>query len=142
MLQNIANLTLTNSAAEAFRSILKEKNLSDSALRVYVSGSGCCSGVTFGMSIESQVYGNDITFTSNDIHMVVDDQSLEYLKGATINYINDPTRGQGFIVENVVQRESGSCGCGNNHQDDSHQHSSHQHDDQEGCHCGSGCNCN
>ncbi|HWS23831.1 MAG TPA: iron-sulfur cluster assembly accessory protein [Anaerolineales bacterium] len=137
MLQNIANLTLSNTAAEAFKSILKEKNMADSALRVYVSGSSCCSGVTFGMSIENQIYGNDITFSSNDVRMVIDDQTLEYLKGATINYINDPTRGQGFIVENALQPEGGSCSCGNDHD-----HSSHNHEEEGGCNCGGSCNCN
>lgn len=132
MLQNVANLSLSDTAAEAFRTILKQKNKLDSALRVYVSGGGCCSGVTFGMAIEDQIYDKDITFTSNDVRMVVDEQSIEYLNGATINYVNDPNLGQGFIVENAVQTESGSCGCGNG---DSHE--GHSHGDG-GCACGSG----
>lgn len=127
MLTNVANLSITDSAAEAFRSILKEKDKLDSALRVYVSGGGCCSGVTFGMAIEDQIYDKDITFTSNEVRMVVDDQSIEYLRGATINYINDPNLGKGFIVENAVQ-DTGSCACGS---DGGHSHG------EGGCACGS-----
>jgi len=127
MLTNVANLSITDTAAEAFRSILKEKNKLDSALRVYVSGGGCCSGVTFGMAIEDQIYDKDLTFTSNEVRMVVDDQSIEYLRGATINFINDPNLGQGFIVENAVQDSTGSCACGGE---------GHSHGDG-GCACGS-----
>lgn len=136
MLQNVANLTLTDTAANAFRSILQEKNMADAALRVYVSSGGCCGGVSFGMAIENQVYGNDVTFSSNEIRMIVDDKTIEYLQGATINFINDPTRGEGFVVENPVDTGSGGCACGNE--------GGHDHDHGDGGCCGGGdggCSC-
>jgi len=37
---------------------------------------------------------------------VVDEVSLDYLQGATIDYVNDPERGAGFAVSGAVAKEA------------------------------------
>ncbi len=135
MLQQLDTVTISSEAAEQFKKILADKNMAGSALRVYVSGGGCC-GVNFGMAIENNIRAEDFTFANGDVSVVVDTQSIEYLRGANINFINDPERGTGFVVEGATNT-GGSCSCGSNKGE------GHSHDSSEGgCACGGSCGCN
>jgi len=121
MLQEIETqtLTLTPSAAQAVQDILTQRKLDGYALRVYVAGGGCC-GVNFGMALDNNFNDADQTFDSNGIKVVVDRVSMDYLQGATVDFVNDPTHGAGFKVEspNLPKHEhehahgEGGCGCG------------------------------
>jgi iron-sulfur cluster assembly protein len=108
--QTTETLTMSVSAAQAVTRILTERKLDGYALRVYVAGGGCC-GVSFGMALDNNVHPNDTTFQLNGVQVVVDDQSLPYLQGAKIDFVDDPQRGPGFIVDSPV-KNSASCGCG------------------------------
>jgi iron-sulfur cluster assembly accessory protein len=119
MLQKIETqpFTLTQEASQAVKNILEERKLEGFALRVYVAGGGCgCSGVNFGMALDNNFRDVDMTFDSNGIQVVVDNVSIDYLREATIDFINDPQRGAGFSVNSPnAQRkghEQSSCGCG------------------------------
>jgi Fe-S cluster assembly iron-binding protein IscA len=45
---------------------------------------------------------------------VVDEVSIDYLRGATIDFVNDPVRGAGFAVDspNAQARGEDACACG------------------------------
>ena len=126
-------ITVTPTAANAVRGILVERKLEGFALRVYVAGGGCC-GVQFGMALDNITHENDMTFESDGVKVLVDDQSINYLRGAKIDFINDPVRGAGFLVDSPsAQKEGGSCSCGS-------QAHSHAETDSE-CGCGGSCGC-
>jgi iron-sulfur cluster assembly protein len=119
MLQEIETqlFTLTPAASQAVKEILEQRNLEGYALRVYVAGGGCgCSGVNFGMALDNNFRDVDTTFDANGVKVVVDNVSIDYLREATIDFVNDPQRGAGFSVNSPnAQRnsgEQGSCGCG------------------------------
>jgi iron-sulfur cluster assembly accessory protein len=138
MLQEIQTqeITLTPGAASAINEIMKNRNLEGYALRVFVSGGGCC-GVQFGMALDNNVHSNDQTLDLEGVKVVVDDNSMEYLRGARIDYILDAQNGPGFSVDSPnAQKEGGSCNCGQSH--------SHAASSEEGssCACGGSCNCN
>jgi iron-sulfur cluster assembly protein len=123
MLQEIDTniFTLTPSASQAVRDILEERKLEGYALRVYVASGGCgCSGVNFGMALDNNFRDVDTTFDSNGVKVVVDNVSIDYLREATIDFINDPQHGAGFSVSSPnaqkKSRENGEegCGCGSN----------------------------
>ncbi|MCE7888082.1 MAG: iron-sulfur cluster assembly accessory protein, partial [Alphaproteobacteria bacterium PRO2] len=97
MLQEINSqlLTLTPAASEAVRNIIAERNLEGYALRVYVAGGGCCS-VNFGMALDNNFRDVDTTFESGGVKVVVDEVSMDYLREATVDFINDPIHGAGF----------------------------------------------
>lgn len=105
---------LSPAAAEIVRGLLSERNLDDTyALRVYIAGR-TCSGFQYGMALDNKPTETDLTFESEGLKVVVDDQSIQYMTGAFIDYIDDE-RGKGFLVENPNQPpacscESGSCG--------------------------------
>lgn len=119
MLQEIETqtLSLTATAAQAVRDILEQRSLEGYALRVFVAGGGCC-GVNFGMALDNNFSEADTSFDSNGVKVVVDKVSLDYLRGATVDFVNDPTHGAGFVVDspNAAKHEhehgEGGCGCG------------------------------
>lgn len=105
---------LSPAAAEVVRGLLKERNLNETyALRVYVAGR-TCSGFQYGMALDNQPGETDFAFESEGLKVLVDDQSIQYMAGAFVDYIDDE-RGKGFLVDNPNQApacscESGSCG--------------------------------
>jgi len=110
-------ITLSTAASDAVGNILKERNLEGYALRVYVAGGGCC-GVNFGMALDNNFRDVDTTFDVNGVKVVVDEVSIDYLRGATIDFVNDPVRGAGFAVDSPHAKShdhahaEGGCGCG------------------------------
>ncbi len=117
-------LTLSTAASDAVKNILTERNLEGYALRVYVAGGGCC-GVNFGMALDNNFRDVDTTFEVNGVKVVVDEVSIDYLRGANIDFVNDPVRGAGFAVDSPNAKghshgeegcacgsSAGSCGCG------------------------------
>ena len=122
-----ATISLSVAASDAVKNILAERNLEGYALRVYVAGGGCgCSGVNFGMALDNNISAADTTFEANGVTVVVDEVSINYLRGANIDFVNDPVRGAGFAVDSPGAQ--------------SHEHS-HAHA-EGGCACGGSCSCN
>ena len=122
-----ATISLSVAATDAVKNILAERNLEGYALRVYVAGGGCgCSGVNFGMALDNNIRDVDTTFEANGVKLVVDEVSIDYLRGANIDFVNDPVRGAGFAVDSPNAQ--------------SHEHS-HAHG-EGGCACGGSCSCN
>lgn len=110
-------ISLSTAASDAVKNILTERNLEGYALRVYVAGGGCC-GVNFGMALDNNIRDVDTTFEANGVQVVVDEVSIDYLRGATIDFVNDPVRGAGFAVDSPIakghshEHGEGGCGCG------------------------------
>lgn len=125
-------LSLTPSAVGRVRSLLQERNLPEHALRVFVTGGGC-SGLRYGMALEGEPAETDAQYSFDGVRVVVDPSSVDYLRGATIDYVED-LMGGGFKIENPQAQKS--CGCGQSfraHEGDTHDHG-HEHE-------GGGCNC-
>ena len=108
-------LTLSTAASEAVKNILNERKLEGYALRVYVAGGGCC-GVNFGMALDNNFRDVDTTFEINGVTVVVDEVSIDHLRGANIDFVNDPVRGAGFAVDSPNAKghshSEGGCACG------------------------------
>jgi iron-sulfur cluster assembly accessory protein len=115
-------ISLSTAASEAVKNILTERNLEGYALRVYVAGGGCC-GVNFGMALDNNIRDVDTIFEANGVQVVVDEVSIDYLRGATIDFVNDPVRGAGFAVDSPHAK-------------------SHSHEGEDACACGGSCSCN
>ncbi len=129
---NTDSVSMSATAADAVRGILAERKLEGYSLRVYVAGGGC-SGVNFGMALENNIRDNDLTFVTDGVQVVVDDQSIAYLRGAKIDYVTDPERGAGFTVDSPSN--VGSCSCGSKSQSNADAEAS-------SCACGGSCGCN
>ncbi|MBK8783082.1 MAG: iron-sulfur cluster assembly accessory protein [Anaerolineales bacterium] len=133
MLQEIETqlFTITPAASQAVKDILSQRKLEGYALRVYVAGGGCC-GVNFGMALDNNFRDVDTTFESNGVKVVVDEVSVDYLRDATVDFVNDPQHGAGFAVTgpNAKGKSEGGCACNSNSAESS-------------CGCGGGgaCSC-
>lgn len=101
-------IALTPAAVEAVRSLLEKRNLQGYALRVFVQGGGC-SGFQYGMALEGNIREQDTTMEVDGIKVVVDEVSIDYLRGASVDYV-DSVMGSGFKIENP--NAVSSCGCG------------------------------
>jgi iron-sulfur cluster assembly protein len=101
-------VTLTPAAAQAVKDLFAKRNLEGYALRVFVQGGGC-SGFQYGMALENNIRDADLTGEFEHVQVVVDEISIDYLRGATIDYVDD-VMGSGFKIENP--NAVSACGCG------------------------------
>jgi iron-sulfur cluster assembly protein len=101
-------INLTPSAINAVRELLKDRELNNHALRIFVSGGGC-SGLQYGMALESNFREKDFTTEFDDVKVVIDEISIDYLRGATVDYVED-IMGSGFKIDNP--NAVAACGCG------------------------------
>jgi iron-sulfur cluster assembly accessory protein len=103
---------MSPAAAQAVRDLCAQRNLGEEyALRVYVAGR-TCSGLQYGMSLDDKPGETDTTFELEGIKILVDNVSIQYMRGSTINFVNDE-RGKGFIVENPNVLPACDCSGGN-----------------------------
>lgn len=102
------SIRLLPGAAAKIRSLLHERNLLGSGLRVFVAGGGC-SGMQYGMAIEKEAGEFDTVYESDGVKLFVDPTSMMYLAGSTVDYV-DNLMGGGFRIENP--NAVSTCGCG------------------------------
>ena len=111
-------LTLTDACARRLRA-LAEDDASNAGgegegtrLRLAVEGGGC-SGFKYEFTLEREgdAEGGDRVFRAeNGAEVVVDDVSYEFVRGATIDYVDEMIKSSFEVVKNP-QAEA-SCGCG------------------------------
>ena len=101
-------LTLTPAAGKAVQDLMARRNLEGYALRVFVQGGGC-SGFQYGMALENNIRAEDMLLEFDGVKVVVDEVSVEYLQGATVDFVDD-VMGSGFKISNP--NAVSSCGCG------------------------------
>ncbi len=107
-LPTTTGVTLSERAAEEIHGLLERQGKPDAALRVFVSGGGC-SGLNYGMAIDDSIEEGDFVYTCFGVKVVVDALSFNYVKGASVDYVED-VMGGGFKIDNPNAAKS--CGCG------------------------------
>jgi len=103
-----AQVTLTPSAADAVRDVIVKKNLDGYALRLFISGGGC-SGYQYGLALDNNIRTDDTVVETNGIKLIIDEVSIKYLQGATVDYVEGMTS-SGFKINNP--NAASTCGCG------------------------------
>ena len=101
-------VNLTDIAAEKVSQFLTSQEPSENAgLRVGVRGGGC-SGFQYALALDERRDGDHV-FEDHGIRVIVDEDSLQYVNGSTVDY-KESLMGAGFEVNNpnVVA----ACGCG------------------------------
>ncbi len=127
---------LTEAAARAVEDLLAKRNLEGYALRLFISGGGC-SGYQYGMALDNNIRESDLKFNYHNVTVVVDEISIDYVNGATIDYVEDNLMGSGFKIDNP--NAVSSCGCGSSFNTSQ---SASASNDTSGGGCGSGsCGC-
>ncbi len=101
-------LIFTDAAANKVKSLIEGEENPALRLRVYITGGGC-SGFQYGFTFDEAVNEGDLTIENQDVGLVVDPMSLQYLIGGTVDYI-EGLEGSRFVVTNP--NASSTCGCG------------------------------
>ena len=109
ILEKELSVSLTARAAARIKELRTQENLPNAFLRLAVSGGGC-SGFQYGFSFDETLQPEDRAFERDGIKLVVDETSLELVKGAEIDFVED-MMGASFQVKNP--NAASSCGCGN-----------------------------
>ena len=101
-------VTVTEMASDKIREFLKAENKAeDSGLRVRIKAGGC-SGFEYVLELD-KIRESDQSFGAQHGRVIVDEISLPYLNGSTIDYL-ESLQGAGFDIRNPQAK--GSCGCG------------------------------
>jgi iron-sulfur cluster insertion protein len=100
---------LSESAARRVAELKRQEHRPDAFLRLAVSGGGC-SGFQYGFSFDEARQADDLLFERDGVGLVIDSVSLELVKGAEIDFVED-LMGASFQVKNP--NAASSCGCGN-----------------------------
>jgi iron-sulfur cluster insertion protein len=101
-------LTITESAVAKIKDIVAEENNPNVKLRVFVQGGGC-SGMQYGFTLDESANEDDFTINEQDLEILVDSISMQYLTGASIDY-KDELMGASFTIINPNAETT--CGCG------------------------------
>lgn len=103
------SLTLTENAADHLRDLLAAKNASpeEMGLRLFIEKGGC-AGMNYAMKIGAPE-ANDEIVERNGVRVFVDAESLVYLRGSEVDYV-DSLNDSGFKINNP--NAARSCGCG------------------------------
>ncbi|CAF3184732.1 unnamed protein product [Rotaria socialis] len=105
-----SELKLSDSCVRRLQAICKDKS---DKLRVFVEGGGC-SGFQYKFTIESNNNLNkeeqDRIFERDGAQIIVDKDSLELLKGSTVDYQEELIRSSFRILNNPNAEQGCSCG--------------------------------
>ena len=99
-------LTISANAARQLNKVLAEDP--GAALRISVNGGGC-SGFSYGFDLDKTRAEDDFVATRDGATVVVVAVSLEMIKGAELDFVDD-LMGRAFKVKNP--NATASCGCG------------------------------
>lgn len=102
-------VNLTDTAVDKVRELIASEGEAGLALRVAVRPGGC-SGFSYEMYFDAEIDESDIVEEFGDVKVLVDPQSAEMVRGATLDY-KEGLMGAGFAIDNP--NVSRSCGCGN-----------------------------
>lgn len=123
-----APLIFTDAAAIKVKSLIDEEENAALNLRVFITGGGC-SGFQYGFTFDETINEDDLVIEKNIktndkdgdddgdnggsetslVKLLVDPLSLQYLKGAEIDYRED-INGAQFVIRNPNAKTT--CGCG------------------------------
>ena len=101
-------LAVSASAAKRIAELIAAEKDPGLMLRISVSGGGC-SGFQYGFTLDDSVQNDDLTFDRDGAKVVIDEVSLELLKGSEVDFVED-LMGAYFQINNP--NATSSCGCG------------------------------
>lgn len=102
-------IEVTDSAVSEITKIMKEDyNIQKDYLRIYVEGGGC-SGFQYGFDITDTQNEDDFLVEKEEVKILIDSMSMNYLSGAKVDYKEDLIGSQ-FVIDNPNAETT--CGCG------------------------------
>jgi len=100
-------INVTENAVRQLRFLLQKQGGTEKGLRVRIAKGGC-SGLQYEMSLEAKKPG-DAVMERDGMQFLVDSESVQYLRDATLDF-QDGLTGSGFQIVNP--NAARTCGCG------------------------------
>lgn len=101
-------ITLTDAAAAKVKDLIDREENPALALRVAVQAGGC-SGMKYALYFDDEVKESDIVGEFGGVKVIVDQASVSFIKGATVDYL-DTLQQQGFAINNPNAKSGCACG--------------------------------
>ena len=101
-------IIFSDSAAKKVGSLIAEEGNDNLKLRMYISGGGC-SGFQYGFTFDEKIQDGDSEIEKCGVKLLVDPMSVQYLRGAEIDY-QEGLEGAQFVIKNPNAKTT--CGCG------------------------------
>jgi iron-sulfur cluster insertion protein len=104
------DLAISPTAIEKLAELLVNVEDEVQGIRVYASPGGC-SGMSFGMTFADNIDTNDLVGDHGSVKVIVDADTIGYLRGAEIDFVDRGDGNAAFVFNNIPQ-PSGGGGCG------------------------------
>ncbi len=106
--QSDDNINITKQAIDEIIKAKKDSAVPEEyVLRIATRGGGC-SGMNYVMGFDSEKYDTDRILKAGDIEIIIDNKSIFYLMGITLDFTDSP-EGKGFVFKNPNNFRT--CGC-------------------------------
>ncbi len=104
------DLKLTSAAQQKMAELLGTVDGDIAGIRIY-SQAGGCSGMSFGMTFSERLEEHDLVRDNEGVNLIVAPDTIELLRGAEIDYVDNGDGSPSFVFNNVPEPESaGGCG--------------------------------
>ena len=97
-------LGITQSATDRVKSMIKDGQF----LRVFVYEGGC-AGLKVGFDLDETTRPGDVEFSADGARIVVDSESLSYIDGTTVDYVESVAVSRFTLIN---PNAHAGCGCG------------------------------
>ena len=100
-------IKFTDKAIKQINNLLSQKD-KGSFFRIAIKGGGC-SGFQYGFTFDEKIQDGDSEIEKCGVTLLVDPMSVQYLRGAEIDY-QEGLEGAQFVIKNPNAKTT--CGCG------------------------------
>ena len=108
---NDKDLSLTPPAQSKMGELYAQVDENIQGVRVFATPGGC-SGISFGMTFTDNIDDNDGVLELDGFKVIVDDGTLQYLRGVEIDFVEQGDGNATFVFNNLPS-QGGGCGtCG------------------------------
>jgi iron-sulfur cluster assembly protein len=101
-------LVVTDSAVRRIRVLQQKESRPEASLRLRIIAGGC-SGMQYRMDLADAPRSTDLVVSAQNVRVLVDPKSMNYLKGSKLEWEEDLFGGQ-FKITNPNAKHSCSCG--------------------------------